>query len=59
MRNKLKPRKLCWYCNERADVEEVVNCEDCGGRFHRDCYEYHMQFDSNCGDDKWVGALEF
>lgn len=49
--------KACW---DTPGDEPVVVCDTCGSYLHESCAENYQQFHcSRCGEELWIGAVEF
>jgi predicted RNA-binding Zn-ribbon protein involved in translation (DUF1610 family) len=56
----MKLGHTCTVCGERVGDADLVHCEDCGADMHGDCIEYETKYEcEECGDELWLGALEF
>jgi len=50
----------CTVCGRRVDRAEFAACGQCDRKLHTACESYVTNYDcKDCGDERWVGALEF
>lgn len=50
----------CTTCGERIERGGLAKCEDCGTRRHANCADFERAFEcQRCGDETWIGAVEF
>lgn len=50
----------CPACGDRLADAPTVTCTDCGNEFHESCADYARTYEcSACGDEPWIGAVEF
>jgi len=53
-------KETCTVCGERVHQDRTVECDSCGERLHDACVEFEQQYEcQDCGDETWIGALEF
>lgn len=56
----MKLGSKCTVCGSRLTDGDLVECGDCGKRLHERCVEYEQRFECRtCGDEQWIGAVEF
>lgn len=56
----MKIGSKCTVCTERVTDGDTIQCDTCGQRLHCRCKEYVTKFEcSTCGDETWIGAVEF
>lgn len=50
----------CRACLDEVPRDAAVVCDSCGSRLHESCHDYFETFRcSRCGDELWIGAVEF
>jgi DNA-directed RNA polymerase subunit RPC12/RpoP len=53
-------KQKCTTCGKRVTETETVQCETCGEHLHASCEAFETKYEcSTCGDEEWLGALEF
>jgi DNA-directed RNA polymerase subunit RPC12/RpoP len=53
-------KQKCTTCGAHITEAEMVECETCGKHLHTDCEAFETKYEcSICGDERWIGALEF
>ncbi len=56
----MKLGRTCPTCLERITNDETIQCRECGCGLHSRCTDYYQTFDcQRCGDELWIGAVEF
>jgi predicted RNA-binding Zn-ribbon protein involved in translation (DUF1610 family) len=50
----------CTTCGETVTEAEITQCDTCGDHLHTGCEDFETEYECpTCGDEPWVGALEF
>ena len=53
-------RRSCTTCGKCVPEAERIRCETCGRHLHTACEAYERTYDCpTCGEERWIGALEF
>lgn len=53
-------RHKCTTCGDVVGEDEFIHCDICDRDLHEACETYETKFDCvTCGDEPWIGAVEF